>query len=74
MFLLKLSPAMQGGCRRCEQQVGLSKAGKPVLCNSRGYVHADPPDGPVLCKRHFDGSKKRAEKLCLAAAREQGEG
>jgi len=71
MFLLRLIPAMQGNGRRCEQQVGLTAAGKYVCCNSRSYVHVDPPDGLVMCKRHFDESKARLERVCLKEAWEQ---
>jgi len=71
MFLLKLTPAMQGKRRHCERVIGLSPAGKPISCNSRSYVCVDPPNCIAVCKRHFNESKLDWEETCLNLVRKQ---
>ncbi len=64
MFLLPLLPA---GDNRCQRQVRLNQAGKPVPCRSKGYIRVGDEKGPVLCVRHFEAAKPNLEEACLQA-------
>jgi len=60
-FLIPLFPAPVGS--KCEGNVGLNQAGKPVECCGKGFIKVHDQDGPVLCSEHFNKAKPDLENV-----------
>jgi len=59
MKLMSLKPSKA----KCQREVGLDRAGKPVQCSAKGYVEFDVEGGcgVTVCRKHFDEVKAVTE-------------